>query len=118
MRWTTGNMYETLSRGEHLFLNLCTVVYDYDQKNKEKYHLILPGHYGGLTLGLPAGFNMMGLTDAKYEYLIGIYGKSVLGSQYKINIDFHSSKGEPVVKISCCKLKQTTNKNSIVEDCK
>lgn len=118
MRWTTGNMYETLSRGEHLFLNLCTVVYDYGADDKEKYHLILPGHYDGLRLGLAAGFSIMKLTDGMYEYLIGIYGKSILGHQYKINIDFHSIGEKPIIKISCCKLKKVSDKNVIMEECK
>ena len=107
MRWTTNNFYETLSRGEHLLLNLCTVVYDYNANGNEERHLILPGHTGGLQTGLAAGFKINELTDGKYEYEIGVYGKSIAGKQYKIVISFGSSKGEPDVKITCCKLSQS-----------
>lgn len=118
MRWTTNNFYETLSRGERLFLNLCTVVYDYDANNKEKRHLILPGHYGGLTYGLAGGFPIVELTDGEYEYTIGLYGKSIKGELYKITISFQSINGELDVKISCCKQSKVSDKDVTIEDCR
>jgi hypothetical protein len=118
MRWTTNNFYETLSRGERLFINLCTVVYDYDANDNEKRHLILPGHVGGLTYGLATGFPIDELTDGDYEYTIGLYGKSIKGELYKITISFQSINGEPDLRISCCKQSKVSDKEVTIKDCR
>ena len=102
MRWASNSMYETLSVGEHMMLNLCTVLYNYDStSNKIKDYHIFPGHYGGLKYGLAAGFNVDQLKDGKYEYEIGVYSGNYKGSQYTITIDFKDNNGDPQVDIAC-----------------
>ena len=101
MRWVSNSEYETLSVGEHMMLNLCTVVYNYDASNEIKDYHIFPGHYGGLKYSLAAGFDLNQLKDGKYEYEIGIYGQNYKGSQYLITIDFKGNNGDPTVNISC-----------------
>ena len=101
MRWASNSMYETLSIGEHMMLNLCTVVYNYDSSDKIKDYHIFPGHSGGLKYALAAGFDVNQLKDGKYEYTIGIYGGNYKGSQYTITIDFRNNNGDPEVDIAC-----------------
>ena len=101
MRWTSNNMYETLSVGEHMMLNLCTVVYNYDANGKIKDYHIYPGHYGGLQYALAAGFDKKQLKDGKYEYEIGVYAGNYKGSKYTITIDFKDKSGDPQVDIAC-----------------
>ncbi len=101
MRWTSNNMYETLSIGEHMMLNLCTVVYNYDASGKIKDYHIYPGHYGGLQYALAAGFDKKQLKDGKYEYEIGVYAGNYKGSKYTITIDFKDKSGDPQVDIAC-----------------
>ena len=115
MRWTSNNMYETLSIGEHMMLNLCTVVYNYDASGKIKDYHIYPGHYGGLQYGLAAGFDVNRLKDGEYEYEIGIYGKNYKGSQYTITVNFNGNNGDPKVGISCTPSKKIQNKEKYCE---
>ena len=115
MRWTSNNMYETLSVGEHMMLNLCTVVYNYDASGKIKDYHIYPGHYGGLQYGLAAGFDVNRLKDGEYEYEIGIYGKNYKGSQYTITVNFNGNNGDPKVGISCTPSKKIQNKEKYCE---
>ena len=110
MRWVSNSMNQTLSIGEHMMLNLCTVVYNYDASGKIKNYHIYPGHFEGLNNALAAGFDVNQLKDGKYEYEIGIYGQNYKGSQYLFTIDFKGNNGDPQVNISCTLSKKIQNK--------
>jgi len=91
-RWVSDHFYENLSRGEHLFVDLITVVHD-----EFKRHYAYPGYLGGKSLALPTGYPEEKLSEAgDFCYRIGIYGKNFNGKTYLINFHFEPNDNEPI----------------------
>lgn len=105
MRWASNSEFtERLSKDEHSYVNLLTIVYSYvldsNGKKKDVTYKFYPAHIGITELALAGGFPMSKLTEGLYLFRIGFHGDVLASLHYTVQVSFKDLIDAPEIKVT------------------
>ncbi|MEM0135715.1 MAG: hypothetical protein QXU18_10925 [Thermoplasmatales archaeon] len=105
MRWASNSEFtERLSRDEHSYVNLLTIVYSYtldnNERRKDVSYKFYPAHTGITNLALAGGFPMNELTEGSYLFRIGLHGDIMASLHYNVQVSFKNLIDAPEIEVT------------------